>query len=123
VGALLGLIAFGLVFASLFATEATLGVFLGLGLGLIGFTYGPLGTALAQLFPPAVRYTGAALSFNLAGVLGASLAPYFATALATRYGLAAVGYCLSAVGVLSLAAMAGVRSRGDGGLGGLERCD
>jgi hypothetical protein len=31
-----------------------------------------------------VRYTGASLTFNLAGILGASLAPYAATWLATN---------------------------------------
>ena len=32
--------------------------FLCVGQALNGFTYGPLGTALAELFPTAVRYTG-----------------------------------------------------------------
>lgn len=41
-----------------------------------------------QLLYPRVRYTGVSLSFNLAGILGASLAPYIATALATRQGIA-----------------------------------
>jgi predicted esterase YcpF (UPF0227 family) len=34
--------------------------------------------------------------FNLAGIVGGSLAPYVATWLALRYGLACVGYYLSA---------------------------
>ena len=90
---------FGLLFAPLF----TLGVgpfpFLAIGLLLIGFTYGPLGTALAQMFPTAVRYTGSSLAFNFAGILGASLAPYIATWLATTYGLQFVGYYLVGRGV------------------------
>ena len=45
----------------------------------MGFTYGPLGTMLSELFPTAVRYTGSSLTFNLAGIFGASLAPYIAT--------------------------------------------
>ena len=53
-----------------------------LGLALMGLTYGPLGTALSELFPTAVRYTGSSLTFNLAGIFGASLAPYIATWLA-----------------------------------------
>ena len=69
-----------------------------------GLTYGPLGTALAELFPTAVRYTGASLTFNLAGILGASLAPYIATELAPSYGLASVGYYLSAAAVVTLLA-------------------
>ena len=64
----------------------------------MGLTYGPLGTALAELFPTEVRYTGASLTFNLAGVVGASLAPYAATWLASTHGLAWVGYYLSCRG-------------------------
>ena len=48
----------------------------------MGMTYGPLGTVLSELFPTAVRYTGSSLTFNLAGIFGASLAPYIATWLA-----------------------------------------
>ena len=68
-------------------------------------TYGPLGTALANLFPTAVRYTGTSLSFNLAGILGASLAPPIATLLASHYGIAFVGYYLSAGGLVALTAL------------------
>ena len=49
-----------------------------LGMSLMGLTYGPLGTVLSELFPTAVRYTGSSLTFNLAGIFGASLAPYIA---------------------------------------------
>jgi MFS family permease len=80
-------------------------VFLALGFTLTGLTYGPLGSALAKLFPTAVRYTGTSLSFNLAGILGASLAPPIATLLATRYGVAYVGYYLSGAGIVSLMAL------------------
>jgi metabolite-proton symporter len=99
--------AFGLVFAPLFASGSALGVgtFMALGLALMGLTYGPLGTALAQLFPTAVRYTGASLAFNLAGILGASLAPYIATGLALRYGLSYVGLYLSAAALLTFVAL------------------
>jgi hypothetical protein len=43
------------------------------GMALMGFTYGPLGTFLSELFPTTVRYSGASLTFNLAGILGAAL--------------------------------------------------
>jgi fucose permease len=52
-----------------------------------------------------VRYTGSSLSFNLAGIVGASLAPYIAMWLATRHGLQYVGFYLSAAALLSLAAL------------------
>jgi MFS family permease len=73
-----------------------------LGLALMGLTYGPLGTVLSELFPTEVRYTGSSLTFNLAGIFGASLAPYAATWLATRYGLAYVGYYLSTAAALTI---------------------
>jgi MFS family permease len=95
---------FGLLFKPLFVsgnlTLTTL--FLSLGLLLMGFTYGPLGTALSNIFPTAVRYSGSSLAFTFAGILGASLAPYFATYLATAYGLEYVGYYLCGAAVVSL---------------------
>ncbi len=75
-----------------------------LGLALMGFTYGPLGTALSELFPTPVRYTGSSLTFNLAGIFGASLAPYAATWLARNHGLQYVGYYLTLAAALTLAA-------------------
>jgi metabolite-proton symporter len=104
---------FGLVLARLFGSGTTLGVlaFLCLGLAAMGFTYGPLGTALAELFATPVRYTGASLTFNLAGILGASLAPSIATWLAVNYGLSFVGYYLSIAGLLTLGALLWIRTR------------
>ena len=72
------------------------------GLGLMGITYGPLGTVVSELFPTSVRYTGSSLAFSTAGILGASLAPYIATWLATRYGLAYVGYYLTASAIITM---------------------
>jgi len=113
IAATLGIIAYGLVWAPLFGSGSTplVFVFLALGLALMGLTYGPLGTALTELFPTAVRYTGASLSFNLAGIVGASLAPYIATWLATHYGLAFVGYYLSAAAIITLIALLRLRTR------------
>ncbi|PBS11130.1 MFS transporter [Lysobacteraceae bacterium NML93-0792] len=98
---------FGLGFAPLFVAGSTAGTlaFLMLGLGLMGLTYGPVGTLLAEQFPTAVRYTGASLAFNLAGIFGASLAPYIATWLAGTYGLQSVGWYLVAAALLSLGAL------------------
>ena len=94
---------FGLIMAPLF-TAGPLGalVTMALGLSLMGMTYGPLGTVLSELFPAAVRYTGSSLTFNLAGIFGASLAPYAATWLAKNYGLQYVGYYLATAALLSL---------------------
>jgi len=98
---------FGLLFAPLFSSGSAAGVllFLALGLGIMGLTYGPCGTILAEMFPTEVRYTGASLAFNLAGIFGASLAPYVATRLAEQYGLAYVGYYLCGAAALTLLAL------------------
>jgi metabolite-proton symporter len=85
-------------------------LFMAVGMALMGMTYGPLGTLLSELFPASVRYTGASLTFNLAGILGASVAPLIATSLAKSHGLVAVGYYLTGVSVLSLVALFFTRS-------------
>jgi metabolite-proton symporter len=99
---------FGLLMAPLFgsgeADQITL--FLCLGLGLMGMTYGPLGTMLSELFPTEVRYTGASLTFNFAGILGASFAPFIATWLAGNYGLSYVGLYLTGAALITLVALA-----------------
>jgi MFS family permease len=79
------------------------------GLALMGLTYGPLGTVLSELFPTAVRYTGSSVTFNLAGIFGASLAPYIATWLAQTYGLPFVGYYLTAAATLTFVALLAIR--------------
>ena len=84
-----------------------------IGLSLMGLTYGPLGTALSELFPTRVRYTGSSLTFNLAGIFGASLAPYIATWLARTYGLQYVGYYLAAASLLTVAGIVAIRETKD----------
>lgn len=101
------IIIFGFVMGPLFSggTDASVLAFLCIGLALMGLTYGPLGTILSELFPTTVRYTGASLTFNFAGIFGASLAPYIAMWLATNYSLNAVGYYLAVAALLTLIAL------------------
>jgi metabolite-proton symporter len=96
-------IGFGFAMPPLFASGPTGAVImLCLGFGLTGLVYGPLGTVLSELFPTNVRYTGSSIAFNVAGIFGASLAPYAATWFAQNYGLQFVGYYLSGVAALSM---------------------
>lgn len=111
--------AFGFVFAPMLSAGTAGALFaMALGLSLMGFTYGPLGTALSELFPTAVRYTGSSLTFNLAGIFGASLAPYIATWLARTYGLQYVGYYLVLAAGLTLVGLIATRETKDDDLRG-----
>ena len=105
---------FGLVMAPMLSagTAGALAA-MALGLGLMGLTYGPLGTALSEMFPTSVRYTGSSLTFNFAGIFGASLAPYIATYLASRFGLQSVGYYLTGAAALTLVGLLGTRETKD----------
>jgi metabolite-proton symporter len=106
--------AFGLVMAPLL-TSGLVGATIAMivGLSLMGLTYGPLGTTLSELFPTRVRYTGSSMTFNLAGIFGASLAPYIATWLAQNYGLQFVGYYVVAAAMLTLIGLVAIRETKD----------
>jgi MFS family permease len=114
-GGCIGVIVAGFLMAPMLGSGSLALVFayLALVLLLMGFVYGPLGAWLPSLFPPRVRYTGVSMAFNIAGVLGGGLTPLFAQALATKYGLWAVGAYGSAAAALSLIALIviGVRAR------------
>ncbi|MBB3975343.1 metabolite-proton symporter [Rhizobium azooxidifex] len=78
-------------------------IFVIIAMALMGMTYGLIGTALAAPFPTKVRYTGSSITFNFAGIFGASLAPYIATYLQANYGMTYVGYYLGISAVITLA--------------------
>lgn len=82
-------------------------LFLSLALLLMGVTFAPMGALLPELFPVAVRYSGAGLAYNLGGILGASFAPYISQLLVSHGGLPWVGaYVSGAAGVSLLAVLA-----------------
>jgi metabolite-proton symporter len=85
--------------------------FVCIGMGLMGLTYGPIGTFLSELFPTEVRYSGASLTFNLAGILGASFAPLIAIWLAKNYGIGSVGLYLSIAALISVLALLMIRNK------------
>lgn len=110
----IGAVVYGLIMAPLFEAGRVGAVtMMCLGFGLTGLVYGPLGTVLSELFPTSVRYTGSSIAFNVAGIFGASLAPYAATWLAQNYGLQYVGYYISAVALLSLVGLVATKETKD----------
>ena len=98
---------FGLTFALLLGSGNTtlVSLFLSIGMTLMGLTYGPLGTFLSELFPTEVRYSGASLTFNFAGIIGAAFAPMIAIWLAKNYGIDFVGYYLTVAAVISFVSL------------------
>ena len=108
------MVVYALLMAPLFEAGAA-GTVAAVALGFLcmGLAYGPIGTVLAELFPAPVRYTGSSLAYNLAGIFGASLAPYAAQWLAARYGLRAVGSYLAAAALVSLGGLAAIRETRD----------
>jgi metabolite-proton symporter len=66
--------------------------------------YGPQASFIAEMFPTRVRYTGASMGYQLAGILGGALAPIISVALLDRYDTS-VAVSLYVVGVLVLTAV------------------
>ena len=80
-------------------------IFLSVELFVMGATYAPMGALLPELFPTRVRYTGAGAAYNIGGILGGSLAPYFAQKLVLHGGLAWVGGYISVSAMVSMLAV------------------
>ncbi|KPC52074.1 MFS transporter [Amantichitinum ursilacus] len=106
-----------LAMASGFAMQPLLGagtfgpvtLFLVIELFLMGFTFGPMGALLPEIFPTPVRYSGAGIAYNLGGIIGASIAPYIAQVLVERGGLSWVGGYVSVAALLSFIAVLSMR--------------
>ncbi|MXM63039.1 MFS transporter [Streptomyces sp. HUCO-GS316] len=95
---------------ALLATGAPLLMFLGFLGALVAFItmFAVIAAYLPELYEPRVRCTGAAVGYNLGGVLGGALTPIVATALAERGGRVpwGVGAYLTAIALLSLGCFA-----------------
>jgi metabolite-proton symporter len=101
----LGIIAFGFTWVPL-VNAGNVGVMLWLviGFSLMGLTFGPMGALLPELFPTSVRYTGSGVSYNVASILGAAVAPFIAVALWKQAdgSPVLVGVYLSVMAVITL---------------------
>ncbi|MFE1309528.1 MFS transporter [Streptomyces sp. NPDC058755] len=95
---------------ALLATGEPLLLFLGILGALIAFVimFSVIAAYLPELYEARVRCTGAAVGYNLGGVLGGALTPIVATALAEHSGRVpwGVGVYLTGIALLSLACFA-----------------
>jgi len=80
-------------------------VFLLLGFVLLGLSYGQAAGAVTANFPAKYRYTGAALTSDLAWLVGAGVAPLVSLGLSAHFGLAYVSIYLLSGAACSLAAL------------------
>lgn len=80
-------------------------VFILLGFVLLGLSYGQAAGAVSSNFQPKYRYTGAALTSDLAWLIGAAFAPLVALGLSAHFGLAYVSVYLLSGAACTLAAL------------------
>lgn len=80
--------------------------FLLIGFVLLGLSYGQSSGTVTANFTPHFRYTGAALSTDMAWLVGAAFAPLVALAVSARFGLFGLGIYLLSGGICTLAALA-----------------
>ena len=75
------------VFFALLDTGSFLLILLATVLSLVfhAAMYGPQASFIAEMFPTRVRYTGASMGYQLAGILGGALAPIISVALLDRF--------------------------------------
>jgi MFS family permease len=65
--------------------------------------YGPQAAFIAEMFPTKVRYTGASMGYQLAGIVGGALAPIISVALLDRFDTSvAVSVCAAAMLLLTI---------------------
>ena len=85
-------------------------IFILLGFSLLGLSYGQAAGAVNSNFEPRYRYTGAALTSDLAWLIGAAFAPLVALGLSAHFGLAYVSVYLLSGAAGTLAALSFNRS-------------
>lgn len=80
-------------------------IFIIVGFILLGLSYGQASGTVTANFSPRFRYTGAALSADLAWLVGAAFAPLVALGLSAKFGLVAVCVYLLSGAVCTLLAL------------------
>ena len=86
-------------------TPTSVLAFLVIGMALMGMTFGPMAALLPELFPTEVRYSGASLAYNIASIIGATIAAMISLKINALYGLMGVGIYLAINAFLTLLAL------------------
>ncbi|KQO61555.1 arabinose ABC transporter permease [Methylobacterium sp. Leaf102] len=101
------LFALGSIVAPLLVGDSEVGqtIYVLVGFGLLGLSYGQTSGSVTSNLGTRYRYTGAALTSDLAWLIGAGFAPLVALSLSSEFGLAWVGVYLLSGAVATLAAL------------------
>ena len=122
-----GIMAYGALFAPMLGSAdtsfGTMLVFLIIGMTLMGFTFAPMSAVLPEMFPTNVRYTGSGIAYNASSILGAAVAPFIATWLATSYGVSWVGLYLFIAASFTFVAILVMRETRDASLDSVDRVE
>lgn len=107
-GAMIALFSLSSIVAPLLFGDSLAGqtIYVIIGFGLLGLSYGQTAGAVASSFGRQYRYTGAALTSDLAWLIGAGFAPLVALTVSSEFGLAWVGVYLLSGALCTLAALA-----------------
>ncbi|MBF0752088.1 MULTISPECIES: MFS transporter [unclassified Pasteurella] len=86
-------------------TPTSVFAFLVIGMAIMGMTFGPMAALLPELFPTEVRYSGASLAYNLASIIGATIAAMISLKINASFGVIGVGIYLAINALMTLLAL------------------
>jgi MFS family permease len=79
--------------------------FIILGFAILGLSFGQASGSVSSRFSPAYRYTGSALTSDLAWLIGAGFAPLVALGLASKFGIIFIGGYLISGAICTILAL------------------
>lgn len=86
-------------------TPVSVFAFLVIGMAIMGMTFGPMAALLPELFPTEVRYSGASLAYNLASIIGATIAAMISLKINASFGVMGVGIYLAINALMTFLAL------------------
>lgn len=104
---LIGLFSLASILAPILFGDSETGqtIYVLVGFGLLGLSYGQTSGSVTEFLGTRYRYTGAAITSDLAWLIGAGFAPLVALSVSSRFGLAWVGVYLLSGALATLIAL------------------